>query len=219
MRKHLLLPKIGSWGQLQEWESDRDKKTDTHRHVSHLFAMHPGRMISPLTTPKLAAAAKVSLTARGDGGTGWSKAWKISFWARMHDGEHAHKIQCEQITKNFFPNLFDYHPPFQIDGNFGNTAGVTEMLIQSHMRATSEKGESLGPWILHLLPSHPKAWSTGSAKGLRARGNLKVDMQWANGTLTQAAITGKFGQRVPIYYQGKQVSKTIPSSGKLIFKP
>ncbi len=219
MRKHLLKPKIGSWGQLQEWEKDRDQKTDTHRHVSHLFALHPGRMISPLTTPKLAAAAKVSLTARGDGGTGWSKAWKISFWARMHDGEHAHKILCEQVTKNFFPNLFDFHPPFQIDGNFGNTAGVTEMLIQSHMRAKAEKGELLGPWILHLLPSLPQAWATGSAKGLRARGNLKVDMLWSEGKLTQATITGKAGQRVPIYYQGKQVSQTIPASGKLVFKP
>jgi len=219
MRSHLLKPKIGNWGQLQEWETDRDRKNDHHRHTNHLFALHPGRMISPLTTPALAAAAKISLEARGDGGTGWSKAWKINFWARLHDGEHAHKILCEQITRNFYPNLFDFHPPFQIDGNFGNTSGVTEMIIQSHMRTKPNDNQALGSWILHLLPTLPKAWQTGSAHGLRARGNLTVDLQWTNGSLKKATILGKAGKRIPIFYKEKQTWKTIPASGKLIFTP
>jgi len=219
MRNHLLKPKIGKWGQLQEWETDRDRKNDHHRHTNHLFALHPGRMISPVTTPKLAAAAKVSLTARGDGGTGWSKAWKINFWARLHDGEHAHKILCEQIVHNFYKNLFDFHPPFQIDGNFGNTSGVTEMLLQSHMRAKPKAGEVVGPWIVHLLPTLPMAWNVGSVRGFRARGNLTVDMIWANGKLKKAAIHGKAGKRVPIFYNGKRSSKIIPASGTLIFTP
>jgi alpha-L-fucosidase 2 len=219
MRKRLLKPKIGSWGQLQEWETDRDDKNDHHRHASHLFALHPGRQISPLTTPKLAKAAQVSLEARGDGGTGWSKAWKINFWARLHDGEHAHKILCEQITHNFFPNLFDFHPPFQIDGNFGNTSGVTEMLVQSHMRAKPAGGDAPGPWIVQLLPTLPKAWRDGSARGLRARGGLTVDMEWSGGVLKQATIRGKAGKRIPISYAGKQSMHTIPGSGKLVFVP
>ncbi len=220
MRAHLLKPKIGSWGQLQEWESDRDKEGDPHRHVSHLFAMHPGRQISPLTTPKLAAAAKVSLNGRGDGGTGWSKAWKINFWARLHDGDRAYKLLCEHATNDFHPNLFDVHPPFQIDGNFGNTAGVAEMLLQSHMRAKPVAGEKLGPWIIHLLPALPqKAWPEGSAKGLRARGGLTVNLIWSKGVLNKARIHGKAGKRIVIRYRGKQETKTIPASGELIFTP
>jgi alpha-L-fucosidase 2 len=182
--------------------------------------MHPGRQISPITTPKLAAAAKVSLNGRGDGGTGWSKAWKISFWARLHDGDRAYKLLCEHQTHNFHPNLFDFHPPFQIDGNFGNTAGVAEMLLQSHMRANPAKDEKLGPWIIHLLPALPqKAWPKGSLKGLRARGGLTVDLAWSQGNLQEAYIQGEAGKRIVIRYRGKQEPKTIPASGVLVLKP
>ncbi len=213
MKERLLGPQIGSWGQLQEWMVDRDKKNDHHRHLSHMIAVHPGRQISPLTTPKFAEAAKVSMNARGDGATGWSKAWKINIWARLHDGDRAYKLLSGMMRGNVYPNLFDYHPPFQIDGNFGYASGVCEMLVQSHM------GQ------VHLLPALPDAWADGKVEGMRAHGAFEVDMQWKDGKLTEAVIHSEKGQpcrlrtAVPVKVAcgGKAVETKEVSKGVVVF--
>ncbi|GAA1766229.1 glycoside hydrolase family 95 protein [Nonomuraea bangladeshensis] len=174
--------RVGSWGQLQEWKSDRDARDDTHRHVSHLYALHPGDRIRP-GTPE-AEAAKVSLAARGDGGTGWSKAWKINFWARLLDGDHAHRMLAEQLKGSTLDNLWDTHPPFQIDGNFGAASGIAELLVQSHHD------------VVHVLPALPSAWKDGSVRGLRARGDVTVDAVWRNGAA--GSVTVRKGRTGPI---------------------
>ncbi|MFZ9936432.1 MAG: glycoside hydrolase family 95 protein [Luteolibacter sp.] len=202
MRSRLLGPRIGRWGQLQEWAEDRDDPNNKHRHLSHLLAVHPCRQISPVTTPELAEAARVSLNARGDGGTGWSKAWKISMWARLHDGNRAYKLLKEQIHGNFYGNLLSFHPPFQIDGNFGYAAGVCEMLVQSHAGT------------IHLLPALPDAWPEGRVTGLRARGGFEIDMAWRDGELAEVSVRSLHGRPLSLLYRDKTLNlPTEPGAG------
>ncbi|MEO3814384.1 glycoside hydrolase family 95 protein [Sphaerisporangium sp. B11E5] len=176
--------RVGASGQLQEWHDDLDDPRDTHRHVSHLFALHPGRRIRPFT--RLGEAARVTLEQRGDDGPGWSRAWKVNLWARLLDGDRAHRLLAGQLRESTLPNLWSTHPPFQIDGNLGATAGIAEMLLQSHCG------------VVDVLPALPAAWPHGSFDGLRARGGHTVGATWRDGALTEARITPGRGAEIRV---------------------
>ncbi|NMO94612.1 glycoside hydrolase family 95 protein [Paenibacillus lemnae] len=195
--------KIGRHGQLQEWLEDYEEKDPGHRHISHLFALHPGTTISPDAAPDLAEAARITLQRRlanGGGHTGWSRAWIINFWARLLDGEEAYEHTKQLLAKSTLPNLFDNHPPFQIDGNFGGTAGIAEMLIQSHLDH------------VRLLPALPAAWPDGNVQGLRARGGFRIDMKWNGGCLTEAVVISEKGQKCRLYTE--QPVRVVNAQGK-----
>lgn len=214
---------IGKYGQLQEWLIDLDDPQSEHRHVSHLWGLHPGNEIHPSTTPDLAEACKVTLSHRGDGGTGWSRAWKINFWARLLDGDHSFMLlrnlmvpsisEGENYKDNggLYLNLFDAHPPFQIDGNFGATSGITEMLLQSHLR------DENGDYFQDILPGLPSALSSGSISGIKGRGAFEISIEWKNEVLVSLKVKSLAGKNLNLRYRGNLISQETTKGELLSF--
>jgi alpha-L-fucosidase 2 len=207
---------IGSWGQIREWKNEEDLQGNTHRHLSHLIALYPGRQISGHSDTALTDAARKTLVSRGDGGTGWSRAWKIACWARLFDGNHAYKLlkaalEIDEHTSivmenagGVYENLFDSHPPFQIDGNFGAAAGIAEMLLQSHLG------------FIQILPALPSAWSGGNFSGLRAEGDFTIDASWENSGLVRATVYSGSDKTCKLYYPNISISKLDDENGNSI---
>jgi alpha-L-fucosidase 2 len=211
-RDRLLAPRVGKWGQLQEWMEDIDDPKCDHRHLSHLICVYPGRQVHPLRTPELAAAAKVSLIARreyGQGHPAWSRVWKACLFARLLDAESAYGELTTTLATHVYGNLWSVHPPFQIDANFGYAAAVNEMLVQSQWQ-TAE-----GLFVVHLLPALPKAWADGSVAGLRVRGGFEVDMEWRSSKLAQAVVrnVSSPATKCTLLYQGRTAVLAVPRDG------
>ncbi len=210
MREHLAGPRIGRWGQLQEWREDRDDPKDQHRHTSHLFAVYPGDQISPAETPELAQAAAISLAARGEVGDSrrsWTWPWRCALWARLGRPADAYRTVRGLLTYNLLPNLFANHPPMQMDGNFGITAAICEMLLQS--READAQAPAAAPEI-DLLPALPKAWPDGSVKGLCARGGFQVDLEWQAGALTRLTLRSISGDKCRVRSGKRTIELKLP---------
>jgi alpha-L-fucosidase 2 len=208
-RRRLPPNQIGAQGQLQEWLEDWDAGATEprHRHVSHLYGFYPSNQITLRGTPDLAKAVRTTLEARGDISTGWAIAWRLNLWARQQDGNRTHKILRALLgPERTYPNLFDAHPPFQIDGNLGGAAGIAEMLLQSHVLVTGKSragggaGETAGAYEIEILPALPDAWPTGSVSGLRARGGFEVSISWKDGRLASAVLSSAKGGRALLRY-------------------